>query len=68
MNLFQKREINALAQLFYRMMGYTVEDGYDFSKAKHPTEKMVWVQAKVSMDFWWQRWKLDEEGSGGKDE
>lgn len=47
-----KADINRLAQLYYKMMGYHVPDGYDFSTAKHPHEKMVWQQAKISYEFW----------------
>lgn len=50
-----KSDINRLARLYYRMMGYTVPEGYDFSKAHHPTEKMVWQQAEISFEFWTTR-------------
>lgn len=57
MNVIQKFEINNLARLFYRMMGYQVEEGYDFSKANHPAEKMVWEQARISREYWHFRFK-----------
>lgn len=47
-----KIRINELARHFYSLMGYKVEDGYDFSKAKHPTEKLVWEMAKSSFEYW----------------
>jgi hypothetical protein len=49
-----KYKINVLARLFYASMGYSVEEGYDFSTARHPTEKMVWNMAKASYDYWSQ--------------
>ena len=52
MTKIQKADINTLARLFYKMMGYEVPQGYDFSKAHHPSEKMVWEQAKISFEFW----------------
>lgn len=51
-NIIQKIEINRLANLFYRLMGYHVEDSYDFSKATHPAERMVWEQARISHEYW----------------
>jgi hypothetical protein len=59
MGVILKAEVNQLARLYYRMMGYTVEEGYDFSKAHHPTEKMVWQQAKISLEFWQARKRLE---------
>lgn len=55
--VIRKHDINTLARLYYLMMGYTVPEGYDFSKARHPTEKMVWQQAEISMQFWQARIK-----------
>ena len=52
MNTILKFRINELAKHFYELMGYRVEYGYDFSKAKHPTEKMVWEMAKASHGYW----------------
>lgn len=60
----QKKYLNDLARLFYRMMGYHVEENYDFSKAKHPTEKMVWQQAEISQEFWLHR--LPRKGPGSE--
>lgn len=56
-NVILKMEINRLANLYYKMMGCTVEEGYDFSKAKHPTEKMCWSMAEISFQFWEARTK-----------
>lgn len=47
-----KYQLNQLARVLYMMSGYTVPEGYDFSKAKHPTEKLMWEQAKISYEFW----------------
>lgn len=52
MSALKKQRKNALARLFYSMMGYEVPENYDFSKARHPTEKMVWHFADVSYRFW----------------
>lgn len=52
MNVILKKEINDLARLFYGMLGCKVESGYDFSKAKHPTEKLMWQKAEISYEFW----------------
>lgn len=46
-----KFKLNSFARLLYSMMGYTVEEGYDFSKAKHPTEKMIWQMASSAYDY-----------------
>ncbi len=47
-----KEKINRLANLFYRMQGYQVEMGYDFSEATHPQERSMFELAKVSKQFW----------------
>ena len=41
---------NALARLFYDLMGYVVPEGYRFDKAHHPYEVMVWRQAVVAYE------------------
>jgi len=46
-----KFKINRLAWLFYRMHGYNVEIGYDFSKSKHPQEKLMFEMAKTAIQF-----------------
>ena len=48
----EKEKINRLANLLYRMHGYEVEMGYDFSTAVHPQEKSMFELAKVSKEFW----------------
>lgn len=48
MNVTVKFKINALAKMFYSMQGYNVEDGYDFSVARHPQEQGLWNQAIVA--------------------
>ena len=45
-----KMELNALARGFYSMMGYQVEEGYDFSKATHPQERLCWNQAVLAFE------------------
>lgn len=51
MNEKKKRELNALAKLFYRMQGYQADDGYDFSAAHHPSERGCWNQAVIAWVF-----------------
>lgn len=48
MGLFEKQNLQNLARLFYKMRGYVVEEGYDFSIATHPHEVLCWEQAKVA--------------------
>ena len=48
LGVIAKSHLNALARMFYKMQGYNVEGGYDFSKANHPQEKQVWNQAVVA--------------------
>ena len=55
LNVIEKMEINHLANVFYKMQGYNVEEGYDFEKAHHPQEVMVWNQALLSYNFWFER-------------
>lgn len=52
MNVVLRYEINNFARVLYLMHGYKVEPGYDFSKAKHPQEKLMWAMAKLSYDYW----------------
>lgn len=56
-NIVLKMELNALARALYAQMGYIVSEGYDFSKAKHPQEKLCWAQAELSYEFWCDRLK-----------
>lgn len=44
--------INQLARLFYKLHGYNVEEGYDFSKAVHPQEKLMWEMAELAFEYW----------------
>lgn len=48
----EKKEINALANLFYRMHGYQESNDFDFSKSTHPQEKGMFELAKASKQFW----------------
>lgn len=43
--------INNLAWLFYKMDGCNVEQGYDFSKAHHPSERNCWLKAETAYKF-----------------
>jgi hypothetical protein len=51
-NVVLKMQLNALARYFYSLQGYNVPEYYDFSKAKHPTEKLMWIQSLASYEFW----------------
>lgn len=56
-SLIVRYDINRLARLYYRMMGYHVDEGYNFYEAKHPTERLVLQQAEISFEFWSTRLK-----------
>jgi hypothetical protein len=43
--------INNAAKLLYRMNGYQVDDGYDFSVASHPQERNMWNSALIMYCF-----------------
>lgn len=51
MNIAFKNKINNLAALFYKLRGYKLMTGYDFSKANHPDEKLCWNQAIIAHAF-----------------
>ena len=38
MDAKKQYEINNLAKLFYRMMGFETTRGFEFSESKHPQE------------------------------
>lgn len=50
--VFLRHRINHLAREFYRIRGYQVAFGYDFSKATHPHEVEAWHQALMSYYYW----------------
>ncbi len=52
MNIFLKAEINGLARFFYKVHGYNQTEDYDFSKAKHPQERLMWQMALSSWQYW----------------
>lgn len=56
-----KKEINSLANLFYRLHGYQQDFDYDFSTARHPQEKLMFKMAEVSKQFWEFRIKKENE-------
>lgn len=43
-------DANALARVFYSMLGYEVASGYRFDKATHPQEKAMWNMAVVAYE------------------
>ena len=43
--------INKLARLFYGVLGYHVEPGFDFTTSPHPQEKAMYDQASLAISF-----------------
>jgi hypothetical protein len=43
-------DANALARVFYGMLGYQVEPGYRFDQATHPQEQSMWNMAVVAYE------------------
>lgn len=43
-------DANALARVFYGMLGYQVEPGYRFDQATHPQEVAMWGMAVVAYE------------------
>jgi len=48
----REKEINKCAKMIYENMGYRVEDSFDFSKAHHPQEKLCYILAVRTCNFW----------------
>lgn len=61
MNEETEKKINALAKLFYAMIGNRVPDGYKFNEAGHPQEKLMWNQAVIAHVFINQDYTLSKE-------
>ena len=51
MNVALKDEINRLANLLYKLQGYTRPPDFKFFEATHPQEKLAWNQAVVAYVF-----------------
>lgn len=43
-------DANALARVFYCLLGYQVKDGYRFDQATHPQEEAMWRMAVVAYE------------------
>lgn len=43
-------DANALARVFYGLLGYQVEPGYRFDAATHPQESAMWAMAVVAYE------------------
>lgn len=43
-------DANALARVFYGILGYQVEPGYRFDQATHPQEEAVWGMAVIAYE------------------
>jgi len=48
----QLEKVNNCARVLYAEQDCIVEDGYDFSVATHPQEKLMFNMAIVSKEFW----------------
>ena len=48
LNIFMIEKINALAALFYQMMGKDAGESFDFSKSTHPEEFGCWNMSIVA--------------------
>ena len=44
------KDANALARIFYSLLGYQVEEGYRFDQAKHPQEVTMWRMAVIAYE------------------
>lgn len=55
-----KYALNELAWAMYKLNGYEAKEGYDFSKASHPQEVLMWEMANIAYDFVEQR-VIEEE-------
>lgn len=43
-------DANALARVFYGILGYQVEPGYRFDEATHPQEVAMWSMAVIAYE------------------
>lgn len=43
-------DANALARVFYGILGYQVEPGYRFDEATHPQEVAMWRMAVIAYE------------------
>lgn len=43
-------DANALARVFYGLLGYQVEPGYRFDRATHPQESAMWAMAVIAYE------------------
>lgn len=43
-------DANALARVFYGILGYQVEAGYRFDEATHPQEVAMWRMAVIAYE------------------
>lgn len=59
-----KKDLNECARIVYAIMGYNVDEGYDFSKASHPQEQMCFAIAVRTFNFW-QPIIIDEVENNG---
>lgn len=43
-------DANALARVFYGILGYQVQPGYRFDEATHPQEQAMWKMAVIAYE------------------
>lgn len=46
-----KNILNELARKLYKLKGCIVSEGYDFSSANHPEERLMWLMAEMAYGF-----------------
>ena len=44
------KDANALARVFYSLLGYQVGEGYRFDQATHPQEVAMWRMAVIAYE------------------
>jgi hypothetical protein len=47
------QQINQLALKFYQALGCTQSEDYDFSEAKHPTERLMFFMAEIAYEHFY---------------
>lgn len=64
--MMRRELLNALARRLYQAQGYEVAEGYDFTQARHPSERLCYVLASVAAEFFCERGLFDEGRAAAK--
>ena len=56
-----KDDFNELARELYAMMGYVAEEGFDFTKSRHPTERLMYAMAEAAYDHFRDNGTFDND-------